>query len=80
MKSEKIKTRQEDLARIEKVSSIEKKVLDLDPGKSRSFDKLDALTMMNIRTRMSRSKETLGIIFRTEISGSTMTITREDNN
>jgi hypothetical protein len=74
-----IKERKEELARIERVASIEKKVLNLCVGESLKVDKLDLLTLGNLRTRLTRIKENYGRVFKSEVNGSSMTITRYED-
>lgn len=71
-----IKDRKQELARIQKATSIENKVLDLDVGETYRADKIDLLLLGMIRTRLSRITSKFGRTFNTEVNGSSITITR----
>ncbi len=73
---EALKKRQADLERQANASAIEAECIKFEIGDSKSFKIKDLETHQRIRTRFNRLKLDTGRVYRTEMDGNSIIVTR----
>jgi len=76
MNNNNLEERKKELQRQAKVNSIEAASLKLEKGEAISFKLMDLESYQRVRMRLSRVKKTTGLVYRTELDGNRLIVTR----